>query len=205
MSRTTSSKSSPCSAMRPKLLRAMGILSLASIGLVAQAGEQRATCNGAVGTFTPSGDTVWVGSWTYLNASGWQDVNNFIRNLSDGPVGQLGAGGNPGGNPDYSVCWSLNPFTAANTNNGETCTHEGPFAYTTGQTYYRMNIDRSVSPTVYCQVAMVTADTAPGRGNTFVVALAAGIAEKVPAMPAWMLGFTVAALGLFGGRWLRKS
>ena len=119
-------------------------------------------------------DNLWTGDFRRLQSNAWADAESAFRAVSAGPIGQC-EGGRGCGNAttNMQICWSLDPFTTTNTNNGETCTHEGPFAFTTNETYYRMQIDRSQAPTVYCQIAIETGAVASNTtvGDTRVVTL----------------------------------
>ena len=83
---------------------------------------------------------------------------------------------------DTQICWSEDPFTLANTNNGETCESTlpvGGIVAARDQTYYAISIDRSGAETTYCQIEFKTLATGdpvpdgpPGTGSTQVVGLA---------------------------------
>jgi hypothetical protein len=80
------------------------------------------------------------------------------------------------------LCWSEDPFTLANTNNGETCVSTvtpGGVGPARDQTFYAISIDRSGAETTYCQIEFKTLATGdpvptepPGTGSTKVVGLA---------------------------------
>ena len=110
-------------------------------------------------------DDIWAGDFRVLYiGGGWADgyAHKSIGMLIGGGAQDWGEG---------AVCFSLSPFTTTNTNNGETCTNEGPFTVAADTTYYRMQIDRSQTPTRYCQILIKTGDTAPTAGETEVVTL----------------------------------
>ena len=110
-------------------------------------------------------DDIWAGDFRVLYiGGGWADgyAHKSIGVLIGGGTQDWGEG---------AVCFSLSPFTTTNTNNGETCTNEGPFTVAANTTYYRMQIDRSQTPTRYCQILIKTGDTAPSEGETEVVTL----------------------------------
>ena len=88
---------------------------------------------------------------------------------------------------DTQVCWSEDPFTLANTNNGEACAStipEGGIAARRDQTLYAISIDRSGAETKYCQIefkTLATGEEVPAdprdTGSTRVVGLAGGDPE----------------------------
>lgn len=83
-----------------------------------------------------------------------------------------------GPNEDRQLCWSLEPFTSADTSGGETCTStidEQGIAVQRDQTVYAMSINRDPDPTEYCQIQFKTLATGealdsgpPGTGTTEV-------------------------------------
>ena len=88
---------------------------------------------------------------------------------------------------DTQVCWSEDPFTLANTSNGEACAStipEGGIAAGRDQTLYAISIDRSGAETKYCQIefkTLATGEEVPDdprdTGSTRVVGLAGGDPE----------------------------
>ena len=88
---------------------------------------------------------------------------------------------------DTQVCWSEDPFTLANTSNGEACAStipEGGIAAGRDQTLYAISIDRSGTETKYCQIefkTLATGEEVPtgsrDTGSTRVVGLAGGDPE----------------------------
>jgi len=190
-----------------------GIVLVASLMLstVAAAGVQEAQCFGNPGTddtYDGKSNVIWQGSMRLLsvqNGGDWFDTDNYERSITAGDIGQCG--GTSCLNGDNQQCWSLSPFTIENTNGGETCTNSGPLAFTTSTTYYRISIDRSATPTVYCQIAMETGPTSSpnSRGNTYVVPLLSALnIVPVPALPLFGLLTLGGLLGFFGLRKLRK-
>jgi len=159
-----------------------------------------------------AGDIGQCGGTSCLNGDNQQcwSLSPFtIENTNGGETctnsGQCG--GTSCLNGDNQQCWSLSPFTIENTNGGETCTNSGPLAFTTSTTYYRISIDRSATPTVYCQIAMETGPTSSpnSRGNTYVVPLLSALnIVPVPALPLFGLLTLGGLLGFFGLRKLRK-
>ncbi|MDC1116623.1 hypothetical protein OAS73_01940 [Luminiphilus sp.] len=162
--------------------------------------------------------TYWIGDFRSLSIDGWEWVDTYADKSLGDPIGNGG-----GDFDDYSVCFSLSPFTTTNTNNGETCTHEGPFTVAADTSYYRMMIDRSQTPTRYCQIEKKTASASPAKGDTRVVALNANggscvnvpdpdgngddvggggggsnQATAVPTMPIYLLMALSGLLALFG-------
>ena len=175
------------------------------LSTVAAAGVQEAQCFGNPGTddtYDGRPNVIWQGSMRLVNvnAGNWFDIDNYERTITAGDIGQCG--GTSCLNGDYQQCWSLSSFTIENTNGGETCTNSGPLAFTTSTTYYRISIDRSATPTVYCQIAMETGPTSSpnSRGNTYVVPL---LSVPVPALPLFGLLTLGGLLGLFGLRKLK--
>jgi hypothetical protein len=85
------------------------------------------------------------------------------------------------------LCWSEDPFTLANTNNGETCVSTvtaGGVGPARDQTFYAISIDRSGAETTYCQIefkTLATGEEVPDdprdTGSTRVVGLAGGDPE----------------------------
>ena len=83
-----------------------------------------------------------------------------------------------GPDQDQQLCWSLEPFTSANTSGGETCTstiREQGIIVRRDQTVYAISIDRGQDPTAYCQIQFKTLETGddfdsapPGTGTTEV-------------------------------------
>ena len=119
-------------------------------------------------------DNLWNGDFRRLDQNGWSDAEDYNRGTDLGPIGQCNGGSGCGNaTTTWQICWSLDPFTTTNTNNGETCTNEGPLEFTTSETYYRMQIDRSQTPTRYCQIAIETGAVASSDtlGDTRVVTL----------------------------------
>ena len=133
---------------------------------MANAQIQEEDCHGEPDSRNLSDSTIWSGDFRILDPDGWEWIDRYTsKSIGD----QIGEGGTNEG--QYSVCFSLSPFTTTNTNNGETCTHEGGFIVAADTGYYRMMIDRSQTPTRYCQIKKTTASAAPARGETCVVAL----------------------------------
>jgi len=170
--------------------------------------SERTGCVGVTGTddtYDGKSDVIWQGTMTRLDVTGnwnsdgggtWFAGENYERKSTDGNVGQCN--GTSCSNGDYQTCWSLSPFTFSETNGGETCTNEGPLAFTTSTTYYIMQIDRSSSPTAYCQIAMETGPTSDpnSRGRTYVVALEPPL--PTPTIPSILLLALTALVGVIG-------
>lgn len=171
--------------------------------------SDRTGCVGETGTddtFDGKSLVIWQGTMTRLDVTGnwngddggtWFAGENYERSSDAGNVGQCN--GTSCNNGDYQTCWSLSRFTLSNTNGGETCTNEGPLAFTTSTTYYIMQIDRSSSPTAYCQIAMETGptDDPNSRGDTYVVALE-GEPVATPVMPSILLLALATLMGVIG-------
>jgi len=188
-------------------LKTIFLATLLSLPFSAYAGIQHPNCNGSI-SYDANLDldkTIWAGSWWHLKGSGWEQADDYSREID---LGNVGAGGNSAppipasgqlGGTDYYVCWSSTPFTNSNTDNGESCTHTvGGLPFTTGSKYYRFNLDKSTSPATYCQVEMTTSSTVPGRGNTRVVELTD--TQAIPMMSFWGLGILAGLLLLLGTR-----
>ena len=130
---------------------------------MANAQIQEEDCHGEPSSRNLGDSTIWSGDFRNFTLDGSRWVDGFAEKSIGELIGD-------GGENDL-VCFSLSPFTTTNTNNGETCTHEGPFTVAADTGYYRMMIDQSQTPTRYCQIKKTTASAAPARGETCVVAL----------------------------------
>ena len=139
-----------------------------------------------------------------------------------------------GASEDVQICWSEEPFTLANTSNGETCVGTLPETGTEiarDQTIYAISIDRRGDETEYCQIEFKTLATGeevpsgpPGTGTTSVVGLAAtdpetdetpdgplvpfpdyrGIPIPTPFMPHFLLIGLTCLLATLGVRRVRR-
>ena len=185
------------------LLTVIFLLSLSS-GLT-QAATQEAECYGGqiTGDTFPLEDgpqVVYQGSFRGLyfpyttehsEAVGWENFNKFGK-IALGNSYKMGqcvyAGWNKCGDASFNtqLCYSYDPFTLANTSNGETCVSDSdlsPLGVTPrrGLTLYGISIDRSGAETTYCQIEFKTLaigeeipTTPPGTGSTKVIGLAPG-------------------------------
>ena len=119
----------------------------------------------------PAADVDDVLTWnaTQLTTGGWvtstgdMEVGDIIGGASATPNGAIGG--------NYFVCWSTTPFTMSNTGGGEYCSHPGSITVAAGQTYYQFNLDKTVSPAQYCQIAFSTATAAPSVGTTRIMSI----------------------------------
>lgn len=181
------------------------ILLLSLLSGLTQAATQEAECYG--GQIT--GDTfsledaprpIYQGSFRGLlfncgygegicEAEGWENLDKFAQHLP-GPGYKMAQCVYSGiyhcgdASLDTQLCWSENPFTLANTSNGETCVSTlDPLGVTArrGLTLYGISIDRSGAETTYCQIEFKTLargeevpTTPPGTGSTKVIGLAPG-------------------------------
>ena len=111
-------------------------LLLASIlvltSFMANAQIEQEDCHGEEGTRSLQDGTIYSGDFTTFTCDGacsWED--GFATKKIGSTMGEGGFNSNG----DWSRCFSLSPFTTTNTNNGETCTHEGPFTVAADTSY----------------------------------------------------------------------
>ena len=186
------------------LLTVIFLLSLSS-GLT-QAATQEAECYGGqiTGDTFPLEDgpqVVYQGSFRGLyfpypdpyatepfEAVGWENFNKFasIAPGAGNKMAQCVYGWNGCGDAslDTQLCYSYDPFTLANTSNGETCVstlRDTGVTPRRGLTIYGISIDRRGAETTYCQIEFKTLaigeeipTTPPGTGSTKVIGLAPG-------------------------------